>query len=145
MDVIFLYVKAKLGWSFTSYATFFALKCGVDGVALLLLLPLLRRCLGLRNASLGVLGGLSRATYFIVLGSAYKPSMVFGGKLERCAHFCVFVAECVYACLFRRKKGLNVCNIYSPCFYFYSSGDCCLRTISVRKRPCYHVKSRRRK
>lgn len=81
-DVIFLYVKAKLGWSFTRYATFFALKCGVDGVALLLLLPLLRRCLGLRDASLGVLGGLSRAAYFIVLGSAYKPSMVFGGKLE---------------------------------------------------------------
>ncbi|XP_063598606.1 uncharacterized protein LOC134775078 isoform X2 [Penaeus indicus] len=107
-DVIFMYVKAKLGWSFTSYATFFALKCGVDGVALLLLLPLLRRYLGLRNASLGVLGGLSRATYFIVLGSAYKPSMVFGGKLR-------------------------------------SSGDCCLRTISVRKRPCYHVKPRRRK
>lgn len=77
-DVIFLYVKAKLGWSFTRYATFFALKCGVDGVALLLLLPLLRRCLGLRDASLGVLGGLSRAAYFIVLGSAYKPSMVFG-------------------------------------------------------------------
>lgn len=74
-DLMYLYLRDKLGFTFINYTNYLAFKNLVSGISLMLFLPFLRRVLG--DSGLGVLGGLSRIVAFIFLAFDTNSNLVF--------------------------------------------------------------------
>ncbi|XP_068226571.1 uncharacterized protein [Palaemon carinicauda] len=92
-DNAFLYLNHKFDWEFTQFSIYYGMKSAVDGCSLLMLLPLLRRFLGVKDAALGVLGGLSRAAFFFMLALLQYSSQVYAVPFIGIFGQYLFVAE----------------------------------------------------
>ncbi|CAL4213087.1 unnamed protein product, partial [Meganyctiphanes norvegica] len=74
-DLLYMFLRDKLGFTFTKYTNYLAFKNLVNGISLMVLLPLMKRLLG--DNGLGVLGGLSRIAAFLLLAFVTKTNLVF--------------------------------------------------------------------
>lgn len=92
-DNTFLYLNYKFGWDFAEYSVYYGIKCAVDGCSLLVLLPLLRRFVGVKDAAVGVLGGLSRCAFFFMLALVQYSSQVYAVPFIGVFGQYLFVAE----------------------------------------------------
>ncbi|XP_069167272.1 uncharacterized protein [Procambarus clarkii] len=79
VDTTYLYLEAKMQLETDRYAGYYVFKGSVESLALLLLLPLLKRFPGLHDASLGVVGGVSCCAFFVVMGSVASPNLLYLG------------------------------------------------------------------
>ncbi|XP_064084759.1 LOW QUALITY PROTEIN: uncharacterized protein LOC135200240 [Macrobrachium nipponense] len=92
-DNTFLYLNYKFGWDFAEYSIYYGIKCAVDGCSLLVLLPLLRRFVGVKDAAVGVMGGLSRCAFFLMLALVQYSSQVYAVPFIGIFGQYLFVAE----------------------------------------------------
>ncbi|KAK8377748.1 hypothetical protein O3P69_014008 [Scylla paramamosain] len=87
-EVTPLYLEAKMKWSLADWIPYLACRSGLGVVALVVLLPLLRRWWVLQDTTLGVLGGISSFTSstllsFLTSSSAVIPLALISGPLAQ--------------------------------------------------------------
>ncbi|CAL4161850.1 unnamed protein product [Meganyctiphanes norvegica] len=81
MEVLFLYLRYMIDWELPQFSLYFAAECAVNGISLLLLLPLMKACCKPQDALFGVIGGFSRFAYSVFL------SMLHWSHYAYCAPF----------------------------------------------------------
>ncbi|XP_076060632.1 proton-coupled folate transporter-like [Oratosquilla oratoria] len=81
VDISIVYVQSSVHCSFDRFLEIYTVKSLLEGASLVVVLPLLRRFVNCRNTTLGVLGALSRAGYFIIIGIISKCSLVYWALL----------------------------------------------------------------